>query len=66
MDGDRFVIRFIELVVIVTKSYYSAIANSHNLQFTKTCIESFLMILALLVHALEKNLSLLLPLLYIA
>jgi hypothetical protein len=66
MDGIGFVIRFTELVEIVTKSYYSAIANSHNLRFTKICGESFQMILANLVGALKWNLSLLLPLPYIA
>jgi hypothetical protein len=38
--GFELLIGFIEHLEVVTTSNYSAIANSHNLQFTIACIES--------------------------
>jgi hypothetical protein len=37
------VIEFIDLLQNVSKSNYSAIANSHNLQFITACTKSFSM-----------------------
>jgi hypothetical protein len=39
--GSELVIRFIESLQNVTTSNYSAVTNSHTLQFTTACTKSF-------------------------